>query len=496
MVDCFIGIDIGTTGTKSMLISRNGEILGHAYQGYPITMPAPNRSEQKAEDWWDAVVGTVRQVVSRANAAGHVRAISLSLQGGTLVAVDDQMHPLRNAIVWSDLRCTEQSRAFTAQHGESYLYEKTGWPTWDGLCAMQIAWLCEHEPETFASTHRFLSVPDYIAAKLTGEAVLDLSNAGINQLADIRKGTYDPTILDFAGIDATKLGRIQPSATPIGYLTEAAKRELGLTESVLLVAGAHDQYALALGAGLTGAGDTMIGSGTAWAMTALSDEPHFETGFDQSVSAVSGKWGSMISLTCGGACLDWVRNKIALMLPNAEPIPFSLIDQEAASRGAGANGLMFFPYFYGAAYPLKQDRCKAAFIGLDRMHDRYDMARAVMEGVSLQINWALEHFRASLGHGKLCFAGGASKSTFWTQLTADITGECLHIPNVADLSCVGAAMMAAIGYGAFPSAEEAFRVMGVGERIVEPNLAVSNEYQEISKTFRKRAKALCEMYEP
>ena len=495
-MDCFIGIDIGTTGTKSMLISQSGEILGHAYQGYPITMPAPNRSEQRAEDWWDALVSTVRQVVSRADAASRVRAISLSLQGGTLVPVDRQLRPLRNAIVWSDMRCTEQSRAFAAQHGTSYLYEKTGWPLWDGLNAMQIAWLGENEPELFAATDRFLSVPDYIAARLTGEAVLDVSDAGINQLADIRKGTYDAKILDFVGIDAAKLGRIQPSATPIGELTDTAKQELGLTGNVLLVAGAHDQYALALGAGLTGAGDTMIGSGTAWAMTALSDEPHFETGFDQSLSAVSGKWGSMISLSCGGACLDWVRNKIALTLPDAEPLPFSRIDQEAASRSAGANGLMFFPYFYGAAYPLKQERCKAAFIGLDRMHDRFDMARAVMEGVSFQINWALEHFHTSLGHGKLCFAGGASKSAFWTQLTADITGECLHIPNVADLSCVGAAMMAAIGFGAVQNAEEAFQAMGVGERIVEPNPAAYEAYQELSGTFRKRAKALCQMYEP
>ena len=494
-MDCYIGVDIGTTGTKSMLISQNGEILGHAYQGYPIMNPIPNRSEQRAEDWWDALVSTVRQLISGKDKTYQVRALSLSLQGGTLVPVDRQLRPLRNAIVWNDMRCTEQSRAFVEQYGESYLYEKTGWPTWDGLCAMQIAWLRKNEPETFAATDRFLSVPDYIAARLTGEAVLDLSDAGINQLADIRTGEYDPAILAFAEIDVTRLGRIQPSATPIGYLTSAAKQELGFTENVLVVTGAHDQYALALGAGLTGAGDTMIGSGTAWAITSLADEPHFETRFDQSVSAVSGKWGSMISLTCGGTCLDWLRNNVALTLPNTEQIPFSVIDQEAARRDPGANGLMFFPYFYGAAYPLKQDRCKAAFIGLDRMHDRFDMARAVMEGVSFQIDWALERFRAHLGHGKLCFAGGAAKSALWTQMMADITGECLHIPNVADLSCVGAAMMAAIGYGAFVNAEEAFREMGVGERLVEPDPVRVEQYRELAVTFRTRAQVLCAMYE-
>lgn len=494
-MDCFIGVDIGTTGTKSMLISQSGKILGHAYQGYPITNPTPNRSEQRAEDWWDALVNTVRQLIAGKDKLDRVRALSLSLQGGTLIPVDRDLRPLRNAIVWSDVRCFEQSRAFAKAYGESYLYEKTGWPTCDGLCAMQIAWLRQNEPETFAATDRFLSVPDYIAARLTGEAALDPSNAGINQLADIRKGAYDSNVLEFAGIDASKLGRIQPSATPIGYLTESAKRELGFVENVLVVTGAHDQYALALGAGLTGTGDTMIGSGTAWAITSLADEPHFETGFDQSVSAVSGKWGSMVSLTCGGASLDWLRNNIALTLPNAEPIPFSTIDQEAARRSPGANGLMFFPYFYGAAYPLKQEQCKAAFIGLDRMHDRFDMARAVMEGVSFQIDWALEQFYASFGHGKLCFAGGAAKSAFWTQTLADITGECLHIPTVADLSCVGAAMMAAIGCGAFADASEAFREMGVGERIVEPNPVSAKQYRERAGIFRNRAKALCEMYE-
>ena len=156
---------------------------------------------------------------------------------------------------------------------------------------------------------------------------------------------------------------------------------------------------------------------------------------------------------------------------------------------------MFFPYFYGAAYPLKQDQCKAAFIGLDRMHDRFDMARAVMEGVSLQIGWALEHFRKSLGQGNLYFAGGAAKSALWTQLTADITGERLHIPNVPDLSCIGAAMMAAVGYGAFPDAQAAFQAMNVAERIVEPDPDATARYREISSVFRKRANVLVQLYD-
>lgn len=171
------------------------------------------------------------------------------------------------------------------------MYEKTGWNLSGGLLALGIRWMRDHEPENFQKTAWFLSVPDYISAKMTGIPAVDLSDAGINQLTDIRKGAYDEELLRFAGIREEKLPQIVHSGEVIGTLTEAAAAELGLTTEVVLVAGAHDQYAVALGAGAVKTGDILIGSGTCWVVTAIGDKPDFDSGLSQSVAAVPGKWG-------------------------------------------------------------------------------------------------------------------------------------------------------------------------------------------------------------
>lgn len=486
-----IGTDIGTTGTKSMLFSETGKLLAHAYAAYPMTTPALDRCEQNAEDWWNALVTTVRAVVSEADAGDRVAAISLSLQGGTLVPVDGKCNPLRSAIVWSDNRATAEAEAFAARFGKDYLYEKTGWNLGAGLNAMQIAWLRTHEPAVFHDAAMFLSVPDYIAAKLTGRAVCDSSDAGINQLADIRKGAYDPAILDFVGVSERQLGEIAPSGAVIGPLTDEAKAALGLSGNVLLAAGAHDQYAALLGAGVTESGDVLIGTGTAWVVTALTDEPNFESGFAQSVSAVPGKWGSLVSLSTGGLCLDWLRNGVCLGADN-ERIPYAVLDAEAEKRAA--NGLQFFPYFAGASYPHRDERAKAAFVGLDLSHDRFDMARAVMEGVAFQTIWTLAAFDRRFGLRRLKMSGGATKSALWTQIVADIADRPVSIPATPDLTCVGAAILAGVGCGMFASPAEGHAALSVSERTVDPAPESAKRYAEKLQRFTERAQALSGVY--
>lgn len=487
-----IGTDIGTTGTKSMLFSEDGELLSHAYAAYSMRTPALDRCEQDAEDWWRAVVETVRTVVKEADAADKVAAISLSLQGGTLVPVDAKLRPLRPAIVWSDNRCATQAKAFAERFGAFYMYEKTGWRLSGGLNAMQIAWLRENEPAVFSATDKFLSVPDYISAKMTGRAAVDISDVGINQLADIRTSAYDSTILDFVGIHEQQLGEIVPSGDVIGRLTGEAKTELGLTGDVVLCAGAHDQYAALLGAGVTEAGDVLIGTGTAWVVTAMTDQPNFESGFAQSVSAMPGKWGSLVSLSTGGLCLDWLRGSIALGAGEAEKIPYHVLNEQAACRTAGS--VMFFPYFSGTTYPIHDERMKASFVGLDLSHDRYDMARAVIEGVTFQTVWTLEAFERQYGIGRLKMSGGATKSALWTQLVADIAGRPVSIPATPDMACVGAAILAGVGCGVFASPREGYEKLAVNEYTVAPNSQNAVKYEALLSQYKERAQALSAVY--
>lgn len=467
---------------------------GHAYVPYPMHALRAGWCEQDAEDWWSAVIETVGTVARRADASNRVAAISLSVQGGTFVPVDASLRPLKQAAVWSDTRCKKQAAAFEERFGTSYMYKRTGWQLSNGLNAMQIKWLAENEPAVFSAADRFLSVPDYIAYKLTGRAALDPADAGINQLYNIVNGSYDPGILDFCNIKADALGEVVPSGTVIGRLTTEAKDRMGLNGDISLVSGVHDQYAALLGAGVTEPGDVLIGTGTAWVVTMLEDKPDFENGFSQSVSAVPGMWGGLTSLSTGGVCLDWLKNDVMLGDNVAQTISYDVLDRASAKCRAGEDGLMFFPYFSGGAYPIRDDVSKASFIGVDLSHDRFHMARAVMEGVAMQTVWMLESFDRKYELRQLKITGGATKSALWTQIIADIADRPVHIPAVPDMTCAGAAILAAVGAGVFGSVTEGCKAFATKERVIEPVRESALRYAEIRPLFKKRAQQLGSMY--
>lgn len=479
-----LGIDVGTTGTKALLFRQDGKLIGQAYRGYPMHNPGVGYSEQNAEDWWNAVQDTVREVCSSKDVASNVAAISLSLQGGTVVPVNDRGIPLRPAMVWNDTRCAAQKEAFLQEFGASHMYQKTGWKLIDGLPLLQIRWMSENEPEIFAQTHKFLSVPDYIAYRMTGKAAVDLSDAGINQLVDIRSRCYDEALLAFAGINESKLPPLISSGEIIGHLTQEAASLLGLTTDTLLVAGAHDQYAVALGAGALNDGDILIGSGTCWVVTSISDGPDFDSGLSQSISAVPGKWGSMAELSGGGIYMDWWRKKLATGNDGA-PLSYELINEEAARRRAAEDGLFFFP---GTGLAADHTHLKkSTFFGLDLSHDRFHMVRAIMEGIAFQIVWMLGHFRSKPSDRGLILAGGASKSQLWCQIVADIANLPVRIPEVADLACVGAAILAGVGSGLYKNVAEGYEALAVSEQVVYPNPAQAEKYRKYFENYQKIA---------
>lgn len=492
MKQYLLGIDVGTTGTKTLLFSAEGELLGHAYRPYALHQPQVGRSEQNAEDWWQAVCETVREVCADPQIGKSVAAISLSLQGGTMVPVDAAGKPVRPAIVWNDARGAKQKEAYLKEVGEAEtMYQKTGWRLGNALLAVEIRWMKENEPELFEKTALFLSVPDYVSLKMTGIPAVDMSDAGINQLVDIRKGDYDDEILKFAGITREKLPKLARSGEVIGHLTEAAAQELGLSTDAVLVAGAHDQYAVALGAGATKGGDILIGSGTAWVVTAIGDEPAFETGLAQSIAAVPGKWGSLRSMGSGGVCLEWLRKNLTVDA-DGSLLPYDIINEDVAKRKAAEDGLFFYP-FTGASTASKRFR-KASFVGLDLSHDRFHMARAIMEGVAFQVIWMMESFKTKPSKDGIKLAGGASKSELWCQMVADIANLPVRIPEVADLACVGAAIMAGTGCGIYTSVEEGYKCLAVRERVIQPDPARAELYAKLFAEYKRCAEALGAVY--
>lgn len=488
-----LGIDVGTTSTKALLFSDNGKILASASESYPLITPAVRQSEQNAEHWWQAVVHTVRSVCREPSVASRVRGISLSTQGGTIVPVDSAFNPLSNAIVWSDTRCEEERLSILEFPGEEALFRLSGWTLKSGRPLLQLMHMRKTNPELFRRAAYFLTVPDFIAARLTGRAVIDYSNAGINQLFNFEKRTYDPLLLELAGVRENQLAVLSPSCAPIGTLTKEAAETLGLPDSVVVSTGAHDQYAVALGAGIREAGDAVIGTGTAWVVTALNEKPDLDCTYPQSVSAAEGMYGTMLSISTGGVCLDWLRKQL-LGSPDA-PLDYDVINSLAAQHDTpGSNDLLFYPYFSGAGLPRQDMACLGTLAGMDLSHDRSHVVRAVMEGVACQIAWAVHSLDAAHPIRRLFLAGGAVNSPVWTQIISEVTGRELHVSAMSDLSCAGAAMMAGVGCGLYADTAEAVQRLVPPHRTIAPDPDRCSAYKSVYQRYVNGAKALSTFY--
>ncbi|MDR3551840.1 MAG: FGGY family carbohydrate kinase [Clostridia bacterium] len=493
MEELLIGIDVGTTGTKSMVLDASGTILASAYKSYPTYNDRPGYAEQDAEDWWGAVVETVRECTKDKRVADAVVAIGLSSQGGSMVPIGADGRPIRRSMIWMDKRGDAQSRYFSENMPEDYIYLTTGWALSGSLNAVQIRWMSEHEPELFAKTAFFLSTIDFVNMKLTGRRCIDPSNAGITQLFNLHTMKWDEKILGLVGLGAEKLPEIADSGSVIGELTGEAAEALGLKRAVRVVSGGHDQYCVALGAGAVNAGDVLLATGTAWVVAKISDSPQFDTAthLAQSIHTVKGKWGSIGSLENGGSSLKWFQEKFAGNIEaggKMEKESLQQIDAIAAERPIGSNGILFYPCFGGAMLPKMEPLTRGTILGLDFSHDRYDLARAVMEGVVFQTRRILELFgREDRPNGVIKMLGGATRSPLWSQMVADIFGAPITIPLVVDIACVGAAALAGCGAGLYPDACAGYARLRQKETEFVPVAANVKRYQALYEQFAQRA---------
>ena len=467
MKDVLIGVDVGTSALKAVAFSQDGCVLASAQQSYPVAHPQPRHAEQRARDWWDALVSAVRALIEHV-APSRVCALGLSTQGGTLQPVDTRGNALQPAISWMDTRAAEQEAFFRDQIGRERMHAITGWNLCGGLNALQILWLRQNKPELFHDAAQFLSVPGYLTLRLTGRAAVDCSSAGVEQLLDVRTGCYSAPILQLLEIDEHRLAELVDAHENVGTLTSDAALALGLPSDVLVTAGGHDQYCAALGAGLVSERDRLIATGTAWAVVAAMKAPiaHIsEAALSRHV--VPGLWGAMLSLDHGGASLEWLRNALK-PIHAGQLISLEQINALAASSSAGAEGLLFYPYFTGVEYPAELKNATAGFINLRPSHDARHMARAVIEGVACQAVWMLE----ALGQetdGELILTGGVTKSALWTGIIADLAGRALSLPAIAEAGCVGAAALAGTAAGLYATPAQASAVLCGEQRRVLPS---------------------------
>ncbi len=440
----FLGIDIGTSSAKTLAVDELGNILGRGQAHYPLLTPEIHCVEQMAEDWWVAVIESVHLALANIQDTSDVCGIGISTQGATMLAIDSKGNPLCNAITWMDTRSKSEAAELASSIGENTIYQKTGWTPNPSLDAAKIAWMRKNNSDLFCKSNCFVTTAEYITLKLTGRNIIDPTNAAIRQLMNVKTLDWDFDILSFLGIDASMLPEILPSGIYLGSLTKQAALDLGLPHSVAVFNGAHDQYCAAIGSGVHSSGDVLVATGTAWVVFSVTDTLlQTNTKLSPGFFPLTGKYAALASFPSAGSSMEWWKSV-------SETNYFDL-DNEAKNRRNSAANLFFFPYLAGSG-SMHADKLSGTLSGLTLSHDKYDIALALMEGVVFETKLLMEEFlKSGIFPNRLLISGGAINSPLWSQLIANIMGFNALKAVEKDAAGLGAAMLSAVGCGAFPS---------------------------------------------
>lgn len=460
----FLGIDIGTSGTKTLAINEKGKILAEATAEYPLYNPKPLWSEQDPEDWWKATVKTVRAVVKQAKLkAADVKAIGLSGQMHGSVFLDAKNKVIRRALLWNDQRTSAECEEIERRAGGRHrLIQWVANPALTGFTAPKILWLRNHEPAHFDKLKKVLLPKDDIRRRLTGEYATEVSDASGMLLLDVKKRAWSKELLSALELDESLLGTCYESEDVTGRLTSAAAKELGLSTNCVVVGGAGDCAAGAVGNGIVKRGVLSTSLGTSGVVFVHSDTPEVdpEGRLHTFCHAVRGKWHMMgVNLSSGGS-LQWFRNQLCqaeiAQAKRSKIDPYEILTKEASEAAVGSHGLFFLPYLSGERTPHADPLARACFIGLTLSHGRGEMTRAVLEGVTYALRDSLEIIRKlGVPVDQIRASGGGARSKLWRQIQADCFGQSVVTTKAEEGPAYGVALLAAVGAGAFKSIEQA-----------------------------------------
>ncbi|MEE0419319.1 MAG: FGGY-family carbohydrate kinase [Lachnospiraceae bacterium] len=475
-----IGVDVGTTGAKALLVDQEGRVCSRGYQGYGTVAGPGGAVEQRAEVWWEAAALAVRQA-GWGIEKRDIKALSLSTQGASSVLVDGDFHTLGNAITWMDMRAVREMEELRARREEGYYYRTTGWEISPNLDACKLAWLKANRPKEMGRASKFLSTLEYMNYCLTGNYVTDPTNAAMRQMMDVHTQKWDEKILEDIGAGEELLPQIRPAGAYIGTLTVEAARVLGLSGDTRVYNGAHDQYCCALGSGSVENGDLLLGTGTAWAVMSITDAPLVsESKISFAKHVVPELWGALTSVSFGGVSLDWFKDRVA-------GCAYEELADGVRTRMGTEEKLLFFPYFNGAAGPVRDEKLRGTFTGLELGHDRFHMAAAVMEGVVFHTAMVLEDYQKNGALlRKLRVMGGALNSREWMEMMKAVFDCEIQSVVQKDAAALGAAMIAAVGSGLFGDYRQAAEGMVSLETEEEAPQKLRAFYRRKLEVYRER----------
>ncbi len=459
-----LGIDVGTTGTRALLVDERGQVVAGATEEYPLYTPRPLWAEQDPADWWRATMDAIHKVVQKSGiASGDIIGVGLTGQMHGVVLLDEKNEVLRPALIWCDQRSQAQCDWITERVGAERLIELTCNPALTGFSAPKILWVRDNEPETFTRVRRFLLPKDYIRFKLTGEFASEVSDASGTSLFDVRQRRWSDEVLAALGLKRSILPEVLESPVISGHVTRDAARRTGLPEGAPVVGGGGDQAAGGVGNGVVEPGVVSSTIGSSGVVFAFTEEPRLDPkGRMQTFChAVPGKWHVMGVTQGAGLSLRWFRDHCSgaemVVGQNTGRDPYELLTEEASLAEPGSEGLIFLPYLMGERAPHLDPNAKGVFFGLTGRHVRQHMVRAVLEGVAYSLRDSLEIIVTEMGNPvtQVRASGGGGRSALWRQIQADVFGTEMVTINATEGPAYGAALLAAVGAGVYDSVEEA-----------------------------------------
>lgn len=501
-MEYIIGIDLGTSGTKTVLFDREGAVIASASEEYPLYQPQNGWAEQDPADWWNAAAATIRRVMDESGVAPEaVKGVGLSGQMHGLVMLDEAGEPLRKSIIWCDGRTSRECAEITELVGRQRLIEITANPALTGFTAGKILWVRRNEPELYEKCRHILLPKDYIRYKLTGIFATEVSDASGMNLLDVPNRCWSDEILDKLGIDKSLLAKMYESCEVTGQVTAEAAAITGLSAGTPVVGGAGDNAAAAVGTGVVETGKAFTTIGTSGVVFAHSDNVTIdpEGRVHTFCAAVPGAWTVMSCTLAAGLSLKWLRdNFFTEEMQTAAGMgvdPYYLMDQQAGRIPVGANRLLFLPYLMGERSPLLDENSRGVFFGLSAIHTKYDLLRAVMEGVTYSQRQCLDVLRGmGVVSTEMLACGGGGSSPLWRQMLADVYGCPVKTVVSKEGPALGAAILAGVGAGLYPSVQDACHAMIRTNPAQQPDPEASARYEPFYQLYRSLYPALRESF--
>ncbi len=497
-----IGVDCGTSGTKTVLFDEKGKVIASATVEYPMYQIKNGYAEQDPADWRGAMLNTIQAVIAKSGVDSEdIKGIGISGQMHGLVMLDNDGNVLRKSIIWCDQRTEKEVEQMNELVGRDKLIEITANPALTGWTAAKILWVKNNEPQIYEKCRHILLPKDYLRYVLTGEFATEVSDASGMQLLDVPNRCFSKEICDGLGIDMSMLAKVYESCEVTGKVTASAAKLTGLKEGTIVVGGAGDNAAAAIGTGVCADGKafTTIGtSGVVFAHTSkISIDPKGRV--HTCCAAVPGSWHVMGVTQGAGLSLKWFRDNFCGSEKETAKYmgvdEYYLMDNEAATVPVGANRLLYLPYLMGERTPHLDPNARGVFFGLSAMHTKKEMLRAVMEGVTYSLRDCVEVFREmNINVSDMMACGGGGSSPLWRSMLADLYNCPVKTASSKEGPALGVALLASVGAGIYSSVPEACEAVVKTDKVQEPDTKNVPEYEKYYRLYTEIYPALKEQF--